>query len=190
MMPALLMRTSSAPRSFLIRSTITLRSSGRVISAGIIKCGASVPRSARVATSASWRRPQSATAIPRCAASTQSARPIPEPAPVMRTSFCSGCITQLRARAEIVKDRPVQAIKDPGVVDDDVLGGWVIEAIDKLAEKRDVIGVERTVRTKVGKAGVALQAKRFFHRVSELIGQQHRHSLKDVHAAQESIRAD
>src|SRR5882757_1104240 len=188
-MPALLMSMSSAPCSFLIRSTIRWRSSGRVISAGIIKRGAAGARSALVASSASWRRPQSATVIPRCAASRLSARPIPEPAPVMRTSFRSGCITQLRADAQVLKDRTVQAVKDFGVIDDDALGGWVSETIDKRAEESDVVGIERPVRAKVGEAGVALQAERFFHRVSELIRQKHRYSLENMHAAQESIGA-
>src|ERR1700688_1161408 len=179
-MPALLMRKSSAPRSLRIRSTIRRRSSGRVISARMIKCEAADQRSAPVASSAFCRRPQSATAIPRRAASTHKARPIPEPAPVMRTSFCSGRITQLRAGAEILKDRPIQAVKDFGVVDDDALGGRIIEAVDKRTKESDVVGIERSVCTKVGKAGVALQTERFLHCVGELVRQQHRHPLQNV----------
>src|ERR1700688_3046991 len=133
--PALLTSTSRAFHLLPMISTMRRRPSGFVISAGMTKCWFSRSRSARVTLSASSRRPHSATFIPRCATSTARARPIPEPAPVISTHFCSRGMAQLRAGAKIVKDRAIQSVEDGRVVDDDALRLPVMEAVDQPPEE-------------------------------------------------------
>src|SRR5580704_15823811 len=128
--------------------------------------------------------------MPRCAASTDKARPIPEPAPVISTYFCSRGMAQLRASAKVVKDRAVQPVEDRRMVDDDALGVLIIETIDQLSEESDVFGIQRSMGSKIGKSGIALQTERRLHRVGDLVSQQDRYPLENMDAAEECVRAD
>src|SRR5436309_1502872 len=102
-----------------------------------------------VDSSASRRRPQRATSIPRRAASIARARPIPEPAPVMRTRFFLCGMFEFRPRAEVVEDPAVESIKYLGVLDNDLLRLRIIETVHEFAEKRDVFHVQRPVRAQI-----------------------------------------
>src|SRR5882757_3815189 len=188
--PALLTSMSSAFHSPLMTSTIRRRSRGFVISAGMMRCWLTWPSSAAVPSRAVSRRPQSATTIPRCAASIAKARPIPEPAPVISTHFWSRDMVQLRASAEVVKDRAVQSVEDHCIVDNDALGFRVIEAVDKPSEKGDMFGIQRSVTPKIAKSGFALQAEGGLHSVCDLVSQQYGHPLENMHASEECIWAD
>src|SRR5258707_12174049 len=179
--PALLTSMSSAFHSPLMTSTIRRRSWGFVISAGMMRCWLTWPSSAAVPSRAVSRRPQSATTIPRCAASIAKARPIPEPAPVISTYFCSRGMTQLRANAKVVKDRPVQSVEDRCIVDNDAPGLLVIKTIDQLSEERDVFAVQRAVSSKIGKSGIALQTERRLQCIGDLVSQQYRHPLQNMY---------
>src|SRR3984893_15194785 len=131
-----------------------------------------------------------ATAIPRCAASTAKARPIPEPAPVISTHFGSRGMAQLRTSAKVVENRAVQSVEDYCVVDDDALGLAVIETVDQLPEERDVFAVQRSVSSKIAKSAIALQTERRLHGIGDLISRQYGHPLEDVRASEKCIGAD
>src|ERR1700736_1164850 len=44
--------------------------------------------------------------------------------------------------------------------------------------------------SKIGKSGIALQTKSRLHCICDLVGQQYRHPLENVHASEECVGAD
>src|SRR5262249_48566275 len=135
-MPALLTTTSSRPASRTALSTAALTSFALATSARSQRIAG---WRARAASSASCRRPSPKTVAPASANATAIASPIPEFAPVTRTTFPKNDVAIFPSYRAIGAFRPIAVFGSHlghAAVDDEVDAGHVAAVVRRQEERR------------------------------------------------------
>ena len=90
-----------------------------------------------------------------------SARPIPEPAPVISVRLPSSCMAlDGMPRRQLVVDVAVEAVEHLRRIDHDLLDIGIGDAIHERLEECDVLDVERSMRPEIREAILAATAER------------------------------